>query len=147
MSMILVVDDDPTVRMIAVEILTTAGHQVVEAADGDEALKLVAGNAFDLVVLDMLMPNKDGLETIVELRRARPQIRILAISSGGRMDASQLLRMALVFGADETMAKPLRSEPFSEAVARLLSRAGVEPHPKSVAAQLSAAPGVRGRSF
>lgn len=139
MSAILVVDDDPTVRMIAVELLTGAGHQVSEAEDGDEALKRVAAGAFDLVVLDMLMPNKDGLETIVELRRCRPQMRILAISSGGRMEAGQLLRMALVFGADETMAKPLRAEPFQEAVSRLLSQSRTDPDMESVATRLRAA--------
>ena len=121
MARILVVDDDPTVRMIAAELLTAAGHEVCEAEDGDEALKQAAATPFDLVVLDMLMPNKDGLETIVELRRGRPRMRILAISSGGRMDAGQLLRTALVFGADETMAKPLRSEVLNEAVSRLLA--------------------------
>lgn len=121
MANILVVDDDPTVRMIASEILIGAGHQVSEAADGEEALDQAAATSFDLVVLDMLMPNKDGLETIAELRRRRPPMRILAISSGGRMDPGQLLRMALVFGADETMAKPLRAEALTETVARLLS--------------------------
>lgn len=121
MASILVVDDDPTVRMIAGEILISAGHQVSEAADGEEALQQVAATPFDLVVLDMLMPNKDGLETIAELRGRRPRMRILAISSGGRMDAGQLLRTALVFGADETMAKPLRSEVLNEAVSRLLA--------------------------
>lgn len=121
MANILVVDDDPTVRMIASEILTRAGHEVSEAMDGDDALKQVSEIPFDLVVLDMLMPNKDGLETIAELRGRRPPMRILAISSGGRMDAGQLLRMALVFGADETMAKPLRSDALTEAVSRLLA--------------------------
>lgn len=121
MANILIVDDDPTVRMIAGEILTTAGHQVSEAGDGDEALGKVAETPFDLVVLDMLMPNKDGLETIAELRGRRPRMRILAISSGGRMDAGQLLRMALVFGADETMVKPLHGDILVEAVTRLLA--------------------------
>lgn len=121
MASILVVDDDPTVRMIAGEILTAAGHEVSEAGDGEEALRKVAETPFDLVVLDMLMPNKDGLETIADLRGRRPRMRILAISSGGRMDPGQLLRMALVFGADETMAKPLRSEVLTETVSRLLA--------------------------
>ena len=129
MANILVVDDDPTVRMIASEILTTAGHQVSEAGDGDEALQKVAATPFDLVVLDMLMPNKDGLETISELRGRRPRMRVLAISSGGRMEAGQLLRMALVFGADETMAKPLRKEALTEAVSRLLAMPRVDAPP------------------
>ncbi|HST92666.1 MAG TPA: response regulator, partial [Brevundimonas sp.] len=89
--------------------------------DGDEALKLVRSMHTDLVVLDMLMPNKDGLETIIELRNIRPSIRILAISSGGRTGADLLLRTALAFGADATLAKPLRVDTFASSVDRLLS--------------------------
>jgi CheY-like chemotaxis protein len=122
MAIILIVDDDPTVRMIAGELLRGEEHAIVEAEDGDEALKLVASMAVDLVVLDMLMPNKDGLETIVELRKRNPGIRILAISSGGRMEPGHLLRTAMVFGADECLEKPLRLESFSRVVNQLLAR-------------------------
>lgn len=122
MAIILIVDDDPTVRLIAGELLRSEDHAIVEAADGDEALKIVASMAVDLVVLDMLMPNKDGLETIVELRRHNPGIRILAISSGGRMEPGHLLRTAMMFGADECLQKPLRLTCFSQAVARLLTQ-------------------------
>lgn len=122
MAVILIVDDDPTVRLIATELLRDGDHTVVEAADGDEALRMVAAMPVDLVVLDMLMPNKDGLETIVELRRTRPEIKILAISSGGRMEPGQLLRTAMVFGADDSLEKPLRFETFSGSVAGLLSK-------------------------
>ncbi|MGZ9100188.1 MAG: response regulator [Brevundimonas sp.] len=122
MAVIVIVDDDPTVRMIATELLRLDDHVVVEAHDGDEALKVISSMAVDLVVLDMLMPNKDGLETIVELRRTQPNIRILAISSGGRVGADQLLRTALVLGADDTLVKPLRLETFARSVTRLLSQ-------------------------
>lgn len=122
MAIILIVDDDPTVRLIAGELLRSEDHAIVEAEDGDEALKIVASMAVDLVVLDMLMPNKDGLETIVELRRHNPGIRILAISSGGRMEPGHLLRTAMMFGADECLQKPLRLTSFSQAVARLLTQ-------------------------
>jgi CheY-like chemotaxis protein len=122
MAVILIVDDDPTVRLIAGELLRGDDHAIVEAADGDEALKIVSVLAVDLVVLDMLMPNKDGLETIVELRKLQPDIRILAISSGGQMGRGVLLRTALVFGADECLQKPLRLDTFSQVVTRLLSK-------------------------
>jgi DNA-binding response OmpR family regulator len=68
------------------------------------------------------MPNKDGLETIVELRKRQPDIRILAISSGGVMDRSLLLRTAVAIGADESLQKPLRLETFADTVTRLLAR-------------------------
>jgi CheY-like chemotaxis protein len=122
MAIILIVDDDPTVRLIAGELLRCDDHAIVEAEDGDEALKIVGAMAVDLVVLDMLMPNKDGLETIVELRRRNPGIRILAISSGGRMEPGHLLRTAMLFGADECLQKPLRLETFSRVVERLLAQ-------------------------
>jgi CheY-like chemotaxis protein len=122
MAVILIVDDDPTVRLIAGELLRGDDHAIVEAADGDEALKIVSVLAVDLVVLDMLMPNKDGLETIVELRKHKPDIRILAISSGGQMGRDLLLRTAMVFGADESLQKPLRLDTFSQVVTRLLSK-------------------------
>lgn len=122
MAIILIVDDDPTVRLIAGELLRGDDHAIVEAEDGDEALRIVDVMAVDLVVLDMLMPNKDGLETIVELRRRQSDIRILAISSGGSMDRSLLLRTARVLGADESLQKPLRLDTFADTVARLLAR-------------------------
>ena len=122
MAIILIVDDDPTVRLIASELLRGDDHAIVEAEDGDEALRIVGAMAVDLVVLDMLMPNKDGLETIVELRKRQPDIRILAISSGGVMDRSLLLRTAMAIGADESLQKPLRLETFADTVTRLLAR-------------------------
>ena len=122
MAVILIVDDDPTVRLIARELLRGEDHAIVEADDGNEALKIIGVLAVDLVVLDMLMPNKDGLETIVELRKLQPDIRILAISSGGQMGRGVLLRTALVVGADECLQKPLRLETFADTVTRLLTR-------------------------
>jgi CheY-like chemotaxis protein len=122
MAVILIVDDDPTVRLIAKELLRVGGHAVLEAEDGDDALKIADAITVDLVVLDMLMPNKDGLEAIFELRKRQPHIRILAISSGGRMDQGLLLRTAMAFGADESLEKPLRLETFSRIVNQLLDR-------------------------
>lgn len=127
MAVIIIVDDDPTVRLVARELLLSEGHAILEAEDGVEAMKLVSSVRVDLVVLDMLMPNKDGLETILDLRRSHPNIRILAISSGGPMKAGQLLHMALTFGADDAMSKPLRLEAFTQTVARLLSPCGASP--------------------
>jgi CheY-like chemotaxis protein len=132
MAIILIVDDDPTVRLIAGELLRREDHAIVEAEDGEEALKIVASMAVDLVVLDMLMPNKDGLETIVELRRRTPGIRILAISSGGRMEPGHLLRTAMLFGADECLQKPLRLTSFSKAVDRLLAQTSTASSPMAM---------------
>lgn len=121
MAIIVIVDDDPTIRLIAGEMLRHEDYAVVEASDGIEALGVLAILPVDLVVLDMLMPNMDGLETIAELKKSHPDVRILAISSGGQMDRGMLLRTALAFGADEALPKPLNADTFAETVARLLS--------------------------
>jgi len=122
MATILITDDDPTLRAIATELLAADGHRVLEAGDGDEALLILKTEAVDLLVLDMLMPNKDGLETILELRRRSTPIRILAISSGGSMDLESLLRTAMVFGADRLMSKPLRISTFASTVSEMLGQ-------------------------
>ena len=121
MATILITDDDPTLRAIAAELLAAEGHRILEALDGDEAIRILEEEAVDLLVLDMLMPNKDGLETILELRRRKTPVRILAISSGGSMDLDSLLRTAMVFGADRLMSKPLRLSTFASTVAEMLA--------------------------
>lgn len=122
MARILIVDDDPTVRTIARELLHGSGHELFEAGDGDEALILAATLPIDLIVLDMLMPNKDGIETIQAVKRDHRETRILAISSGGRLDGTTLLNLAKAFGADATMLKPLRLATFAGVVEGLLAR-------------------------
>lgn len=119
---ILIADDDPTLRAIGAELLADEGYRVLHAEDGDDALRVVAAEPVDLIVLDMLMPNKDGLETIIELRRRKVSVRILAISSGGSMDIDSLLRPALAFGADRVMSKPLRISTFAATIAEMLSQ-------------------------
>lgn len=118
---VLIADDDPTLRAIGAELLSGEGYRVLEAEDGDEALRLVEAEAVDLIVLDMLMPNKDGIETIIELKRRQSGVRILAISSGGSMDVDSLLKPALAFGADRVMSKPLRISTFATTIAEMLA--------------------------
>ena len=118
---VLIADDDPTLRAIAAELLSGEGYHVLEAEDGDQALRIVEAETVDLIVLDMLMPNKDGIETIIELKRRRSSVRILAISSGGSMDVDSLLKPALAFGADRVMSKPLRISTFATTIAEMLS--------------------------
>lgn len=122
MANIVIVDDDPTIQLIAGELLSGDGHTIVHAGDGVEALKVLEVTRADLVVLDMLMPNMDGLETIIELRRTHPAVKILAISSGGRGGAGDLLKTARLFGADETLPKPLNFATFGSTVSRLLGQ-------------------------
>lgn len=123
MALILMVDDDPTVREIGKALLGDA-HAVVEASDGLEALALARRLPVDLIVLDMLMPNKDGLETLTALSAQSTRPKILAISGGGLLEANGLLKIARAFGADATMQKPLRVGEFRSVVDDLLAMDG-----------------------
>jgi CheY-like chemotaxis protein len=127
MATILIADDDPIVRLTASEFLEAAGHSVLQAADGQEALDMVAACHVDLLVVDMLMPNVDGLETIIALRKGGSAMPIIAISSGGRMDRSTLLRPAAVFGANAILSKPLLRDTFVLTVEETLTAGAARP--------------------
>jgi CheY-like chemotaxis protein len=121
MAKVLVIDDDPLFREIAQEMLTQGGHAVTLADDGSKAARLPAELAPDLAVVDMLMPERDGIETIGDLQARWPQIKVIAVSAGGRgLEPDLLLRAAKALGADATMAKPVDREAFADLVRRLL---------------------------
>ena len=120
---LLVVDDDRNFRIILRRMLERAGYQVEEAPDGEEATELARRHAFDLAIVDMLMPRKDGLETIKELRRIYPGLKVIAVSAGSqRRAASSLLIAAEVAGADRTLTKPFGTQEILNAVDTLLGR-------------------------
>ena len=87
-------------------MLSRAGYEICEAEDGEIGLTTFREEKPDIVILDIIMPNKEGIEIIPELRAINPQIRILAISGGGRSNAQDYLTLADVIGADATLAKP-----------------------------------------
>jgi CheY-like chemotaxis protein len=103
---ILLVDDDLDVRHSLRRVLERAGHIVTEAGNGQEAVKLWRRHPGDLVILDMFMPEKDGLETIVELRAHNPNVRIIAMSGGGAKNRLDILDDARLLGADLAIQKP-----------------------------------------
>jgi CheY-like chemotaxis protein len=121
MACVLVIDDDPLFREIAEEILTQAGHLVILADDGGTAARLPAEPAPQLAVVDMLMPERDGIETIGDLQTRWPRIKVIAVSAGARnLEPGLLLRAALALGADATLPKPLERESFVALVDQLL---------------------------
>lgn len=100
------IDDDPLMLQHLDAMLTGLGFEVVTAPDVDTAFRLMSLEHCDAAVVDILMPDRDGLNFIMEVRRTRPDLRIVAISGGGRLAPSPLLRMADGLGADRTLAKP-----------------------------------------
>ena len=101
-----VIEDDPLMLSHLEGMLTTAGHDVVTALDVNTGLTRVETQGSDVAVVDILMPDKDGLTFIMEVRRTMPDLRIVAISGGGRLAAGSLLKMAAGLGADATLVKP-----------------------------------------
>jgi len=117
---ILVIDDDDLVRETMKLGLESAHYQVSEANDGAVGLQIAFQDEFDLVITDILMPNKEGIETIQELRRARPALKIIAISGGDRRGGS-FLEIAEKLGANKTLRKPFRPQELLRCVQDLLA--------------------------
>lgn len=117
---VLVIEDDPQMRRVLKQIIEDKGHDVVVASNGKEGIKRYRANPFDLVVTDIIMPEKEGLETIIELKRDFPDVKIIAISGGGKIDAETYLNMAKDFGVAYTFAKPVEREELLNAVRDLL---------------------------
>ena len=120
MALILIIDDDNQFRAMLREMLERTGYKVVEASNGKEGIKLYREKATDLIITDLIMPEKEGIETIMELRRDFPDVKIIAISGGGRLDPEQYLSMAKGFGARYTFVKPVEREELLQAVEELL---------------------------
>jgi CheY-like chemotaxis protein len=122
---ILIIDDDPGMRRTVSRILASAGHEVIEAPDGLEGVDLFRKNHPDIVVTDIIMPNKEGIETILDLRREQSSTLILAISGGATIpDRSRVpldyLGLAKGLGADRVLAKPFRAADLLQEIDKLL---------------------------
>jgi CheY-like chemotaxis protein len=120
MSKILVLDDEPSILLMIKKMLEKAGYEVIVASNGKEGMRLFERDKPDLVITDIIMPEKEGLETIFELRRMHPDLKIIAISGGGRISPDGYLPGAKLLGANMVFQKPLVQKEFLEAVASLL---------------------------
>jgi DNA-binding response OmpR family regulator len=108
MQRILVIEDETAFRVVVKDALEKAGYQVDTASDGEEGVQLFAAQPHDMVITDILMPNKEGLETILELIELSPEVKIIAISGGGIGLGDDLLDMAVDFGANRALRKPVQ---------------------------------------
>lgn len=106
MSRILVIDDDKFVRTSIRAVIEGAGHDVSDASDAETGLGLQRAKPFDAAIVDLIMPNKEGLETIRELKRDFPDLPIIAISGGGEIVKKNFFQAAQLFGANFTLEKP-----------------------------------------
>lgn len=100
--------------------LAEFGHTVIEARNGIEGLASFPADGVDLVITDIVMPGKEGIEVITELRRLHPQLKILAISGGGRVGSKDYLSIATFLGAAKVLAKPFTAQELVAAINELL---------------------------
>jgi DNA-binding response OmpR family regulator len=106
MSSVLVIDDDPVLCAVVEGVLKGEGYSVTSAGDAQSGISRFIELNPDLVIVDILMPGKEGMATILELRETNPEARILAITGGGNFAASDVLRIAELLGADNSLKKP-----------------------------------------
>jgi DNA-binding response OmpR family regulator len=126
MATILICDDDELYREIAGAAFTEGDHKILFATNGDEALKVIAANAVDVLVTDLVMPGKDGLELIKDVRRAENPIAVLAMTAGLASLKDPLLIAASAFGADDVIQKPFRPTVLRQKVDALLAAAALK---------------------
>ena len=120
---ILIIDDDYSIRKILRLLLEREGYDVFEAPDGDVGLKIQEAESVDLVITDIFMPEKEGLETILEFKTGLIDIKIIAISGGGLRgtDPNLVLGIAKEMGADRILNKPISVKNLLETVSEILT--------------------------
>ena len=119
MADILLIDDDEGFRGMLCKMLTRAGHTVVSCEDGKKGVRLFRQNPVFLVITDLIMPDQEGIETIIQLRKEFPNVKIIAMSGGGRITPEIYLNSAASLGAGRTFAKPFDTDDFLAAIKEL----------------------------
>lgn len=121
MARILVTDDDTALRDTLVKLLRLRGYEVDEARDGLEGAKMLASQRYDLLITDIVMPNQEGLESIIKAHKLYPQMKIIAMSGAGKTSTEVYLRVAKNVGADHTFQKPWSPKDMLAKVDELLN--------------------------
>lgn len=122
---VLIVDDEDMIRMILSQLLSKDGYNILQAGDGDAAVKACTRQKIDLIITDLVMPAKNGIDLIMEIKRSQGNVPIIAISGGGGIKgAFDYLSVAKLIGAEEIFPKPLDLDKLRKAAATLL---GIRP--------------------
>ncbi len=122
MQRILIIEDDPDIRMMLKKMLEREKYEVAISSNGVEGLKIYNEASFDLVITDLVMPEKEGIETIAELKKINATVKIIAISGGGYGGLENYLQMAKAFGAHYAIAKPFEMSTLLAAVRDLFQQ-------------------------
>jgi len=121
MGRILVIEDDEIMNSMIVQLLSEAGYEAVGSENGSRGLALLETRPFDLIITDIIMPEKEGLETIFAIRKRNKSLPIIAVSGGGKLGPEHYLHLAKHFGAEFTFQKPFQNELFLNAVRRCIA--------------------------
>ena len=132
MAKIYVFDDEPSILLMIKKMLEKAGYEVDIALNGKEGMELFKRNVPDLLITDIIMPEKEGLETILELRKSYPELKIIAISGGGRISPCGYLPGAKLLGANIVFEKQLDQKEFLQAVTLLLDETRTKNFPRQL---------------
>jgi len=120
MAKILVIDDEEMIRSLLTKVIEREGMEVVVASDGQDGLAKFRTQPFDLVICDLIMPRTDGIETIAGIRKMAPEVKIIAMSGGGRRHAMEILKLAHDMGADHALGKPFGIDALVALIRRCL---------------------------
>jgi DNA-binding NtrC family response regulator len=120
MARILVIEDDDSFRNVLVQMLSKAGYEVRQAGEGNQALEVCKLFEPELVLTDIIMPDKEGLETIQELLDLCPHLKIIAMSGGGKFGPNSYLPLAQKLGAKATLQKPFMREELLNTISEVL---------------------------
>lgn len=119
---ILIIDDEHHILLMIKKMLERAGFEVDLAINGEDGLKQFEQLPVDLVISDIIMPEKEGLETIREMKRLRPELKIIAMSGGGKGSSDNYLKSAKIFGAARILNKPFTQNQMLSVVFDLLGQ-------------------------
>jgi len=126
MARILIIDDEPQIRSMLTLMLAREGYEIVEASDGVAGIKIYRQNPADLIITDLIMPNKDGIGMILDLKKEFPDVKIIAMSGGGLNKPDGYLKGAKKLGAACTLTKPIDREEMLKAVREILKESPSE---------------------
>jgi len=120
MALILIIDDEPQIRSMLKLMLERDGYEVAEAPDGIEGIRVFRQNPAELIITDLIMPNKDGIGLIIDLKKEFPNVKIIAMSGGGLNKPEGYLKGAKKLGADCTLTKPIDRDEMLRAIKDVL---------------------------
>lgn len=122
MAKILIVDDEPHMRLLVSTMLKSDKHELCMAEDGNNAMEMLKEGNFDVMITDLVMPTKNGIDLIMEIKQTSPSLKIIAMSGGGGINGRfDYLPIAKLIGAENILRKPFKREDLSSAVADILA--------------------------